>query len=78
MHYRLTEGQAIAKIDAVHIASEMCVTRGDGQSPNHTEEIRKRLNDKCLILIVLLLDHKLYGDVYDSIIISFLAVVGIH
>ncbi|KAF9784174.1 hypothetical protein IL306_008161, partial [Fusarium sp. DS 682] len=51
---------------------------GDGQNPDHAEEIRKRLDDKCLILMVSLLDHKLYGDVYDSIVVSFLAVMGIR
>ncbi|KAL5585664.1 hypothetical protein FOVSG1_013356 [Fusarium oxysporum f. sp. vasinfectum] len=78
LHYRLTEGQAVAMMDAVHTASEMCATRSDGQNPDHAEEIRKRLDDKCLILMVSLLDHKLYGDVYDSIVVSFLAVMGIR
>ncbi|GKU14558.1 unnamed protein product [Fusarium langsethiae] len=78
LHYRLTEGQAVAMMDAVHTASEMSATRGDGQNPDHAEEIRKRLDDRCLILMVSLLDHKLYGDVYDSIVVSFLAVMGIR
>lgn len=78
LHYRLTEGQAIAIIDAVHTASEISATSGDRQNPDHAKEIRKRLNDRCLILMVSLLDHKLYGDIYNSIIISFLAVIGIR
>jgi hypothetical protein len=78
LHYRLTEGQAVAMMDAVHTASEMSAASGDGQNPDHAEEIRKRLDDKCLILMVSLLDHKLYGDVYDSIVVSFLAVMGIR
>nr|CEG03844.1 unnamed protein product [Fusarium acuminatum CS5907] len=65
-------------MDAVHTASEMSAASGDGQNPDHAEEIRKRLDDKCLILMVSLLDHKLYGDVYDSIVVSFLAVMGIR
>ncbi|KAJ0125539.1 Uncharacterized protein HZ326_31358, partial [Fusarium oxysporum f. sp. albedinis] len=68
LHYRLTEGQAVAMMDAVHTASEMSGASGDGQNPDHAEETRKRLDDKCLILMVSLLDHKLYGDVYDSIV----------
>ncbi|KAJ0129487.1 Uncharacterized protein HZ326_27420 [Fusarium oxysporum f. sp. albedinis] len=78
LHYRLTEGQAVAMMDAVHTASEMSGASGDGQNPDHAEETRKRLDDKCLILMVSLLDHKLYGDVYDSIVVSFLAVMGIR
>jgi hypothetical protein len=65
-------------MDAVHTTSEVSATSGNGQNLNHAEEIRKRLNDKCLILMVSLLDHKLYGDIYDSIIVSFLAVMGIR
>ncbi|KAJ4265120.1 hypothetical protein NW764_015764 [Fusarium oxysporum] len=78
VHYWLTEGQAVAMMDAVHTASEMSATSGDGQNPDHADEIRKRLDDRCLILMVSLLDHKLYGDVYDSIVVSFLAVMGIR
>ncbi|RKK92069.1 hypothetical protein BFJ68_g16007, partial [Fusarium oxysporum] len=78
LHYRLTEGQAVAIMDAVHTASEISATSGDGQNPDQSEELRKRLDDKCLILMVSLLDHKLYGDVYDSIVVSFLAVMGIR
>ncbi|KAI8710673.1 hypothetical protein NCS52_01548100 [Fusarium sp. LHS14.1] len=78
LHYRLTEGQAVAMTDAVRTASEMSSVSGNGQSPDHSEELKKRLDDKCLVLMVSLLDHKLYGDVYDSIVISFLAVMGIR
>ncbi|RKK77507.1 hypothetical protein BFJ71_g16731 [Fusarium oxysporum] len=65
-------------MDAVHTASEMSGASGDGQNPDYAEETRKRLDNKCLILMVSLLDHKLYGDVYDSIVVSFLAVMGIR
>jgi hypothetical protein len=41
----------------------------------------RRLQDldaSCLQLCIALLDHTLYGDIYDSIVLSFLAVLGIR
>jgi hypothetical protein len=58
LHYRLTEGQVVAMMDAVRTASEMSAASGDGQNPDHSKELRKRLDDKCLILMLSLLDHK--------------------
>lgn len=65
-------------IGAICIASELSSGSGDRQNPDLSGELRKRLDDKCLMPMVSLLDHELYGDVYDSIVVSFLAVMGIR
>ncbi|KNB16920.1 hypothetical protein FOXG_14929 [Fusarium oxysporum f. sp. lycopersici 4287] len=78
LHYRLTEGQAVAMVDAIGTAIEMSSGSGDGQDRDCFVELRKKLDDRCLVLMVSLPDHKLYGDVYDSIVVSFLAVMGIR
>ncbi|KAH6871894.1 hypothetical protein B0T10DRAFT_522706, partial [Thelonectria olida] len=78
LHYRLTDGQAIAMMEVVHIASELAQSNGDGLGLDQTEDLRKRLDDKCLVFMVTLLDHRLYGDIYDSIVVGFLAALGIR
>ncbi|KAL6406140.1 hypothetical protein AUP68_10703 [Ilyonectria robusta] len=65
-------------LEAVRTASELAQSDGDGLSLDQAEDLRKRLDDKCLVFMVSLLDHKLYGDIYDSIVVGFLAAIGIR
>ena len=38
---------------------------------------QQALDEACLQLCIALLDHRLMGDIYDSIVVGFLAVLGI-
>lgn len=78
LYYRLTEGQAIAMVEAVRTATELAQSDEEEFRVDHLDEIKKRLDDKCLVFIVSLLDHKLYGEIYDSIVVGFLAAMGIQ
>ena len=37
----------------------------------------EKLDEACLLFYIALLDHPLHGNIYDSIIIGFLVVLGI-
>lgn len=78
LYYRLTEGQAIAMVEAVRTATELAQNDEEEFRVDHLDDIKKRLDDKCLVFMVSLLDHKLYGDIYDSIVVGFLAAMGIR
>jgi hypothetical protein len=38
----------------------------------------KKLDEACLLFCITLLDHALLGNIYDSVIVGFLAVLGIN
>ena len=78
LHYRLTDEQAVAMVDAVRTASELAESTCDGLGPDQTEDLQRWLDNKCLIFLVSLLDHKLYGNIYDIVVGGFLAVLGIR
>ncbi|KAL7903887.1 hypothetical protein GGI35DRAFT_484973 [Trichoderma velutinum] len=65
-------------MEVVSVAIELAMTTGDGLNLNHENEIKKKLDDKCLIVMVSLLDQKLYGNIYDSVVVSFIAALGIR
>lgn len=76
--FRLTDGQTIAMVEAVGAAAELAQSQGEGLTSDQCKSLRKKLDDKCLVFLVSLLDHKLYGDIYDSIVVGFLAAMGIR
>lgn len=41
------------------------------------EDIRVRLDNQCLLFCISLLDHNLKGDLFESVVVSFLAVLAI-
>jgi hypothetical protein len=76
--FRLTEAQKISMIEAVGAAAELAQSHGEGLALDQRRSLSKRLDDKCLLFLVSLLDHKLYGDIYDSIVVGFLAAMAIR
>lgn len=52
-------------------------TSPQGRRGNAVEEIQADLDKACLLLCVSLLDHNLRGSHFDSVVIGFLAVLGI-
>jgi hypothetical protein len=39
--------------------------------------VQKQLDQACLALLIALLDHSLKGDLFNSTLVSFLAVLGV-
>ena len=81
--FQLTSGQASAfqlLVEAAdQAANQEALYRGlDPSNRAMQEEANQRLNSACLNLCIELLDHPLYGNIYDSIVISFLAVLGVN
>jgi hypothetical protein len=65
-HYVLTRAQ-------LHALSQLS-NQQDGSAPSNTAIFQQH----CLDLCIALLDHKLHGKLTDSIIVGFLAVLGIN
>jgi hypothetical protein len=56
----------------VHTGCNVSPSEGDG-----AEELVRDLDRACLLLCIALLDHTLQGDHFVSVVLSFLAVLGI-
>ncbi|KAF2741676.1 hypothetical protein M011DRAFT_497939 [Sporormia fimetaria CBS 119925] len=79
----LTNTQLLHLDQALHLAEELlsiqrslesnAMSRGDVRK----EEIVCKLDKACLLLCIALLDHILQGDHFESVVLSFLAVLGI-
>jgi hypothetical protein len=55
------------------LGSNASPTKGEG-----VEEVVRDLNRACLQLCIALLNHTLKGDHFESVVLSFLAVLGIN
>lgn len=74
--YRLTHNQQTAFNRSVRLGRELSKQTDD--SPiNRTKELRAGLDTILLRFSVVLLDHQLRGNIYESFLIGFLAVLGI-
>jgi len=70
LHYCLTSAQATA------LEQVMQAVTAVGQSLDEPL-LQQQLDHACLLLCIALLDHPLYSNIYDSIVIGFFAVLGI-
>ena len=52
-------------------------TAGHLHEDAQLEDIRTRLDHQCLLFCISLLDHNLRGDLFESVVVSFLAVLAI-
>ena len=71
LHCLLTTAQSAALDQAVQ-AAYTCM-----QGQQQSLALQSALDTACLQLCIALLDHRLMGDLYDSVILGFLAVLGI-
>jgi hypothetical protein len=76
LHYSLTEAQTEALNCTIQAVAE-AVQHQDPTDLLCALQLQK-LDSACLQLCIALLDHALYGDIYDSILVGFLAVLGIR
>ena len=81
LHCALTSSQSTALAHVVEAAAELDQQdnrRDQGGSDAEAESCSSRLNEACLLLCIALLDHPLHGNIYDSVIVGFFAVLGIN
>jgi hypothetical protein len=57
------------------LGSDTSPTKGEGEE---VEEVVRDLNRACLQLCIALLNYTLKGDYFKSVVLSFLAVLGIN
>jgi hypothetical protein len=77
----LTSAQSAA-LDEVVCAARVFVQRQELEAAEELEggqmqSQQRTLDSACLRFCISLLDHRLMGDIYDSVVIGFLAVLGI-
>ncbi|KFY27816.1 hypothetical protein V493_03286 [Pseudogymnoascus sp. VKM F-4281 (FW-2241)] len=75
----LQEDRTVALSSVVERAAEVTQEREDGDIGQESAAAQTAALDQAtLLLCIALLDHALYKDIYDSIIVGFLAVLGIR
>jgi hypothetical protein len=72
LHYVLTSSQSASLDCVVQAATELEEQAQRGKSDY------SKLDEACLLLCISLLDHLLHSNIYDSVIVGFLAVLGIN
>ncbi|KAJ9634359.1 hypothetical protein H2199_009017 [Coniosporium tulheliwenetii] len=60
------------------LAPEECKAGSKDDSLAELKALQERLDDSCLRFCTSLLDHSLKGNIYDSVIVGFFAVLGIN
>ena len=83
MLHRLTTAQLFHLDRALRLAEELSSVQrlqGSDAPPAEGEsagEVVRDLDRACLLLCIALLDHTIQGDHFESVVLSFLAVLGI-
>ena len=80
--YRLTEPQQKALSRSIRFARQLCKQQHLSESESDSvlkqdDELRSQLDHLLVRFCMSLLDHQLRGDIYESIVVGFLAVLGI-
>jgi hypothetical protein len=79
--HRLTNAQLFHLDRILRLAEDLsslqCLSESDASATEGVEEIVRDLDKACLLFYVALLDHTLQGDHFESVVLSFLAVIGI-
>lgn len=75
LHCRLTAAQSTALDAALRAAADLA--QATSESGNTDPDQYREIDRACLLLCIALLDHALHGDIYDSVVVGFLAVLGI-
>jgi hypothetical protein len=78
LHFSFWGAQSTALAETVSMAEQVAAAVRQGEEYERLSSLRKRLDDKCLVFCVSLLDHPLYGDIYDSLVVGFTAVLAIQ
>ncbi|RYO95418.1 hypothetical protein DL764_007702 [Monosporascus ibericus] len=78
LHFRMTEKQLLTFADVVRRSRELEEALREDSGQGYLDSLRRLLDDVCLLFCISLLDHALYGDIYDSLVLGFLAVLAIE
>jgi hypothetical protein len=79
LHCVLTPAQSTALENVLQaVASFSRHREGDLSSAATETKLRIDVNKACLLFCIRLLDHQLHGNIYDSPVVGFLAVLGIN
>lgn len=80
LRHILTSRQAAVLDELIAVTSEQHRAKTfDCSSPSEapSNSLGRRLDDLCLEFCIAVLDHQLKGDIYESVVLGFLAVLGI-
>ncbi|KAK3935013.1 hypothetical protein QBC46DRAFT_453791 [Diplogelasinospora grovesii] len=78
LHFCLWGAQSTALTETVFAAEELAAAVRHKEGQERLKGLQKSLDDKCLVFCISLLDHPLYGDIYDSLVVGFTAVLAIR
>jgi len=74
LHCRLTSTQSTAFEAVLRTAAGLAQQQGPAESGDADPEGYQEIDRACLLLCIALLDHQLHGNIYDSVVVGFLAV----
>jgi hypothetical protein len=78
LHYFLTPAQDTALEAVLRAAASLAQQQDLDQPPKPGSDWHQELDRACLLLCIALLDHQLHGNIYDSVVVGFFAVLGIN
>ncbi|KAH6662285.1 hypothetical protein B0J14DRAFT_687285 [Halenospora varia] len=78
LHCRLTSAQSTALETVLRAAASLSQQQESAESDDTAPKRSQKIDRACLLLCITLLDHPLHGNIYDSVIVGFLAVLGIN
>jgi hypothetical protein len=78
LHCCLTSNQSTSLEAILRAAASLAQQQESAESKDVDPEWYQEIDRACLLLCITLLDHPLHGNIYDSIVVGFLAVLGIN
>jgi hypothetical protein len=78
LHCCLTSSQSAALEAVLQAAASLAQQQESAPSEYTNPEWYQEIDRACLLLCIALLDQPLFGNIYDSVVIGFLAVLGIN
>ena len=78
LHCRLISTQSTALETVLRAAASLAQQQESAESKDVDPEWYQDIDRACLLLCITLLDQPLHDNIYDSIVVGFLAVLGIN
>jgi hypothetical protein len=78
LHCCLTSAQSTALEAVLQAAANLAQQQESAPSEDTNREWYQEIDRACLLLCIALLDQPLFGNIYDSVVVGFLAVLGIN
>jgi hypothetical protein len=74
----LQSGTLDPMVAAVRVCEDQATGLGALEDIDGARACQKRLDEACLLFCISLLDHRLRGSIYDSLVVGFFAILGIN